>query len=86
MDNNSFELFPVPNDGRFSISNFNTVDPVISISVFNNLGIKVYEDNNIKFNGTFSMSLNLQFLPNGVYYMILINKKSESLKKFIVNK
>ena len=86
MDNSSYELFPVPNDGRFFISNFTTGDPVISISVFNNLGIKVYEDNNIKFNGPFSMSVDLQFLPNGVYDMIFINKKSESVKKFIVNK
>jgi len=79
-------MYPVPNDGRFYVS-FNTPsDEFFTISVINNLGLKIYEEANVEVNTTLVKEIDLRSNPNGVYTMIFKCSQNQMVKKVIVNK
>ncbi len=79
-------VYPVPNDGRFTVSFSGSFNETYIISVLNNLGVKIYEETKMAMNASFQMEIDLRPIPNGVYTIILINKDQNVLKKVIVNK
>ncbi|MBC8487264.1 MAG: T9SS type A sorting domain-containing protein [Bacteroidetes bacterium] len=78
--NLNISIFPNPNTGSFIIEMSSENNELINISIFNSLSKVVYEQENIRINGIFSETIDLD-VEQGVYYMkiegkdILINKK-----------
>jgi hypothetical protein len=77
-------LFPVPNDGRFTVT-FSSND-TYTITVFSNIGVKVYEEKNVEVNASTSKVIDLRPVPNGVYTVIFENSQNKVMKKIVVNK
>jgi hypothetical protein len=79
-------LYPVPNEGMFNVSIITASDETFSISVYNSLGIKIYEEGKVIVNGSLQKLIDLRPVPNGVYTVIFENSQNKVVKKIVVNK
>jgi hypothetical protein len=79
-----FWLYPVPNDGKFTAKLSSKSTGKVNISVYNNLGSKVYEETGIEVNGTMEKVIDLGPVAPGVYTVILENSGERVVKKMIV--
>ncbi|MCX6243592.1 MAG: T9SS type A sorting domain-containing protein [Bacteroidetes bacterium] len=79
-------LYPVPNDGRFNVIFSGTSNDTYTISVFNSLGLKIFEEPNVEVNGPTQKVIDLRPVPNGVYTVIIENSLKQVVKKIVVNK
>jgi hypothetical protein len=79
-------LYPVPNEGMFNVIITTALEETFSISVYNSLGVKIYEEAKVDVNGTLQKMIDLRPVPNGVYTVIFENSQNQVVKKIIVNK
>ena len=79
-------IYPVPNDGRFSISITSASRESFNLSVLNNLGVEVYQQTNITVTGTVEKVIDLRPIPSGIYSVIIRNSKNQVIRKILVNK
>lgn len=82
----SINIYPVPNDGQFNVSITTPSDQTFSISVYNGLGVKIYEESKVDVNGSLKKVIDLRPVPNGVYSVVFENSLDQVVKKIIVNK
>jgi hypothetical protein len=82
----AINIYPVPNDGRFNVSITTASNESFSISVYNSLGVKIYEETKVDVNGSLQKMIDLRPVPNGVYTVIFVNSQNQVVKKIIVNK
>ncbi len=83
-DENSFTLFPNPNDGNFNLIYFSSMDEPITIKVHNALGQVVFQETENKTAGYFRMSFNLAKISNGIYFLEFTSTSKRTTKKFLV--
>ena len=83
-DDNTFILFPNPNQGKFQVQSSTQV--IEGIAIYNIVGEKVYSINNIQLstiNSPFSIDLSAQ--PKGIYFLQIINEnKNIGNRKIII--
>ncbi len=79
-------VYPVPNDGQFNVSIISASEETFSISIYNTLGLKVYEVMNIEVHGSLQKVIDLRPVPRGVYTVIFENSQNQVVKKIVVNK
>ena len=79
-----FRLFPVPNDGRFNVRTGDRERSDLTISVYNSLGVIIFERNaNFPGPGS-SCNIDLGTVPAGIYAVVLQNDKSFFIKNILV--
>ena len=78
-------LYPVPNDGKFNVSIITASDESFSFSVYNNLGVKIYEETKVEVNGSLIKVIDLRPVPNGMYTVIITSDQETIAKRIIVN-
>jgi len=81
----SINVYPVPNDGRFTAAITTASPQSFTISVYNNLGVKIYSEANVEVNSSLNKVIDLRPLPNGVYTVVFENNLNQVVKKIIVN-
>jgi hypothetical protein len=79
-------LFPVPNDGRFTVSITSPVQEIFTIQVFNNLSVMITEINGIEVNGKAEKVIDLRPVTAGIYTAIIRSDHSRIVKKVLVTK
>jgi hypothetical protein len=82
----AINIYPVPNDGQFNVSITTASNESFSISVYNSLGVKIYEETKVEVNGSLQKVIDLRPVPNGVYTVIFENSQKQVVKKIVVNK
>ncbi|MGA2822768.1 MAG: Ig-like domain-containing protein [Bacteroidales bacterium] len=82
----SIDINPVPNDGHFSIIISSETETSYKLSIYNDLGIKIYGDPVITVKGTVITPIDLGSAPSGLYTIILRNDSSQLIRKMLVNK
>lgn len=82
---NVYKLFPVPNQGEFTLSLTTPDDEVFTILIYNQLGEKVYEMASLKVNGEYNKSINLRPCPTGIYSVVVKSSKGNVVKRFTIN-
>lgn len=82
----AINIYPVPNDGQFTVSFTTASLESFTINVYNSLGVKIFTEPKIDVNGSLQKVINLKPIQNGVYTLIIENAQSEVVKKIIVNK
>jgi hypothetical protein len=82
----SINVYPVPNDGRFNVSITTASSESFTISVYNDLGVKIYEETKVDVNGSLTKVIDLRPVANGVYTVIFQNSQDQVIKKVVVNK
>ncbi len=86
-DASSFNLYPVPNDGHFTIEMASRGQGNYVIEITNTLGIKVYRTENFNLENAVTRQIDVQNLPNGVYYVTLTNSKNVNIvRRMVINK
>ncbi|MDP4282346.1 MAG: T9SS type A sorting domain-containing protein, partial [Bacteroidota bacterium] len=85
-NNMNITVYPNPGDGLFTVSITTSKKEDCSYSVFNNLGIKVYERSGFEVQKIFKEKLDLSALPNGVYSIVFSHGKKNTIFKVVINK
>jgi hypothetical protein len=86
LSNNNFSIYPIPNDGRFTVSITSAVQETFTINVYNQIGAKIFELNGVQVNGTLEKQIDLRPVANGIYTVVLLNSEHKVVKKVLVNK
>jgi hypothetical protein len=86
LSSSVINIFPVPNDGRFTVTFSGSSTETFTISIFNNLGVMIFEERNVEMNGMTNRVIDLRPVPNGVYNVIFNNNQKVVVKKIVVNK
>jgi len=81
-----FTIFPVPNDGRFTVSMTSPLQETFTIQVFNNLGVMISELPGIEMKGTVEKVIDLRPVANGIYTVVIRNSNEGIVKKVVVKK
>ncbi|MCX6283219.1 MAG: T9SS type A sorting domain-containing protein [Bacteroidetes bacterium] len=79
-------VYPLPNDGHFNISISSQTEVSYTLSIFNNLGVKIYVDKTISVNGTEVTPVDLGPVPDGLYTLILRGTDNQVVRKILVNR
>jgi hypothetical protein len=82
----AINIYPVPNDGQFNVSITTASEESFSIRVYNDLGVKIFEDPKVDVNGSLNKVIDLRPVPDGVYTVIFENSQNQVVKKIVVNK
>ena len=81
-----FSVYPIPNDGRFTVSIVSKSNETFNISIFNTLGMKIFEEGDIVVSGTLNKVIDLKPIAQGVYSIVLQSGQNRIEKKILVNK
>ncbi|MDP4266982.1 MAG: T9SS type A sorting domain-containing protein [Bacteroidota bacterium] len=82
----SITLSPNPNKGEFNII-INTSENIYgSLKIVDLIGNTVFEQQKINFSSNHIMSVNLNNVETGIYYLILNNNSGNIVKKLIITK
>jgi hypothetical protein len=79
-------IYPVPNDGHFTISFTSSSLNNYNLEIFNILGIMIYRLNDIEVNNTAIKWIDLKSAPAGTYTVILREKDNQVMKQFIITR
>ena len=81
---NNVDVFPNPNNGSFTISMNFSNEGMYNLSIFNVVGMKVYELNNFHINGQTKKNIDLGSVPAGVYNLVIENNGFKTIRKIVV--
>ena len=82
----NFSVYPVPNDGRFNITMVTAHEDTYSINIYNDLGMKVFEKDGIRVNGTAQQTIDLNNPAKGIYTIVLQGNNQTVIRKVLVTK
>ncbi|MEI6900114.1 MAG: T9SS type A sorting domain-containing protein, partial [Bacteroidota bacterium] len=79
-------IYPVPNDGRFTVSIKSQTEETFTITVLTNIGVQIMEVKDIHVKGRFDQLLDLRPIANGIYNVVIRNSNHNIVKKIVVTK
>ena len=85
-DETIFSIYPIPNNGEFTLTIDSPIDEYYDVFVYNSLGDKIYEKEGIEVIGWAEETIQLKNASMGVYYVIFHNDNNHVVKKMIVRK
>jgi hypothetical protein len=80
----AINVYPVPNNGRFNVSITTASEKSFSINAYNNLGMKIYGDPQVKVNGSFFRVIDIQPVQNGLYTVIITGDQENIIRKIVI--
>jgi len=80
---NTFTIYPNPNNGNFIVNSQLKATENVNISLYNLLGAKIQEFNNVK---SYPFQINVTDLPNGSYFVKFNSGKNTITKKVFISK
>jgi hypothetical protein len=82
----NIRIYPVPNDGNFTVSiSGSSADPY-TITVYSNLGVEIRQVKDVYVNGRNDQLISLRSAASGIYTVIIRNGSSQWIRKVIVTK
>jgi hypothetical protein len=82
----AINVYPVPNEGIFTVSIVSPSQELFTITVFSNLGIKILEVKDIHVNGQFNQVIDLRSAFSGIYTVVIRNSTSQVVKKVAITR
>lgn len=86
MKGSSFNIYPIPNDGKFTVTIVIPGEETFSINVYNDLGTKVYEKRDIRVDGKAQQLIDLQDPSTGIYTVVFQGNNHTVIRKVLVTK
>ncbi|MFC2111048.1 choice-of-anchor Q domain-containing protein [Bacteroidota bacterium] len=83
-NNLGVNIYPNPNKGKFVIHLVSNQKENINIVIYNTIGKIVHIEKNVFFEGDYINNLDLGTMPKGLYFVQLINKEANIVRKVIV--
>jgi PKD repeat protein len=82
----AIKVYPTPSKGNFTLEiNTQTAD-VLSMKVYDAMKSVVYQQDNLQVNGSMKNQINLEQLPNGIYFIVLEGNTTHYFQKIIIQK
>jgi hypothetical protein len=81
-----FSIYPVPNDGNFVATMVAPGEETYTIMVYNDLGMKMYEQRDIRVKGKVQHAINLDNPATGIYTVIFVGKNQTVIRKILVTR
>ena len=78
---NTYNLYPVPNDGQFTLSITTAGKQTFDVAIYNQQGQKVYELHDVDIDGAFTRDINLRPAASGVYLIVIQSEKEKEIFK-----
>ena len=78
---NSYNLYPVPNNGEFTLSITTANQQTIDVAIYTQGGQKIYELHNLNIDGVFTRDINLRPATSGVYLIVIQSEKEREVLK-----
>ncbi|MEO6305213.1 MAG: PKD domain-containing protein [Bacteroidia bacterium] len=84
----SVKVYPNPNNGEFmlNIVDGETTSKGIELLIYNTLGQIVYKNDEEFVNGTLNKKIDLQAIPNGVYFLKMDNGTNSKTLRLVIQK
>jgi hypothetical protein len=82
----TINIYPIPNDGRFTVSIGSSSKDSFTITVFTSLGVQIREVKDIHVNGRFDQVIDLSAAVNGIYTVVIRNSNDNIVKRVIINR
>jgi hypothetical protein len=79
-------IYPVPNDGRFTIAVTSRKAENYSITIYNYLGTKVYDLKNLEINGSYKRDIDLGTVAEGIYMVMIRTAESQAVRRIFIKK
>jgi hypothetical protein len=79
-------IYPVPNDGRFTIAVTSRKAENYSITIYNYLGTKVYDLKNLEINGPYKRDIDLGTVAEGIYMVMIRTAESQAVRRIFIKK
>jgi len=86
LPQSNLNIYPVPNDGMFTVSGSWIIDETLTLEVYNYLGVKIYGSKVQSVQGKVEQTIDLRPVPNGVYTVVLRTADNRVVKRILVNK
>lgn len=83
-DEETVRVYPVPNNGRFVLSVNKPSGSPYTLAIYNPVGLKIHELNEIPGKAAFEMHIDLQPIPPGIYTLTLWNDQLRFVTKIMV--
>ena len=80
------QVFPVPNDGMFTVACTWSADENLTLEVYNYLGVRIHESKIYPIQGKVERIVDLRPIPNGIYTVVLRTADDRVLRRILVNK
>jgi small neutral amino acid transporter SnatA (MarC family) len=81
-----FSVYPVPNDGRFTISIISLKKENYTINIFNYLGVEVYNLKNLTVDGIHKQQVDISSVTEGIYMVIIRNADNQKSMRILIRK
>ena len=85
-NSSSFIVYPVPSNGVFTVKMNPSKAESFDISISNNLGVVVFNRQNIMVQGPTGFLIDLGKVSSGVYTMVIQNTGQRVIRKIIINR
>ncbi len=85
-DGSGFSIHPVPNNGKFVVSVNIPGEHVFTISVYNDLGVMMYEQSDIMVKDNVQHSIDLNKPSTGIYTVVFQGNDQTVVKKILVTR
>lgn len=86
LQNNGISIYPVPNDGRFTIVLPSDITGQTIISIYNHLGIKIYESTENAGSMGLEKTIDIRPVASGVYTVLVMNSDRRIVRKILISK
>jgi hypothetical protein len=80
------EIYPNPNDGSFTAIISVSKPGTYNLQLFSNLGVMVYELKDLYVSGTIKQKIEVTYVANSIYTLVLTNKDQTIQKKVLIRK
>ena len=84
LDQSAVNIYPNPNNGNFKVKFNIEGNDIINLRIYNALNKVVFEENNISVGQIFTKDLKLKNLTKGVYYIHIDGKRTNLIKKLVI--
>ena len=80
----NFNIYPVPCDGKFSVSMTSLSSENYTILVYNQIGSKIFERDDVPVNGTLELQIDIRPVASGIYSVVFLNRDQAVVRKVLV--
>lgn len=82
---NRFSVYPVPNEGRFTVSINDPLEQSFTIKVYNTIGLLVYEARDVIGSGSTERTVDLGSVTPGIYLVVFQSREEHVVRKIVIN-
>jgi hypothetical protein len=86
LQSNNFTVYPVPNTGKFTISFTTQTQELFTIEIYNQLGERIYQLEDLQVNGTFEKEVDLRPVSSGIYSVVCFSQAHRLVRKVLVTR